>query len=196
MRSKIILMKPIIFSIISSVLMLISCSSVNSEKLEFSKPLQNTSYFPNESEDYYGISKHLYELNEPTISEIKKENIEIYRLTSLVEMSGEINVERIVKRDNDIYLIRIIKNLKRRKSTKTKISLEKFNEFKSKLNSYQIQNFDLHISNSVDDGIQYVMEINDGEKYNVIFRNNPQTGKGADPKFLEVAKLFDEIKKN
>lgn len=189
-------MKQIIISILSSLLFLISCSSMNSEKLEFSKPIQNSSYFPKEREDFYGISRDLYELNEPTIFTIKKENIEIYRLTSLVEMSGEIDIERIVKKDDDIYLIRIVKNLKSSKSTKTKISLEKFNEFKSKLNSYQIQNFRPHISNSVDDGIQYVMEINDGEKYYAIFRNNPQSGNGADPIFLEVAKLFNEIKNN
>lgn len=184
-------MKQIATLILCFLLVFNSCSSIN----ELSKPIENSSYFPKGTEDFYNFSRTLFKLNEPIISNIKKENIEIYRLTSSIEMSGELDVDRIIKKDNNIYLIIINKNLRRTKSSKTKISLEKFEEFKSKLNSFHIQNFKSNISNSVDDGIQYSMEIYDGEKYSVIFRNNPQTGKGADPIFLEVAKLFNEIKK-
>ena len=190
------MMKRIATLIFSSLLFLISCSSIPSEKLKLSAPLKDSSYFPKEIDDYYGFSRILYQLNEPEISNIKKENFETYRLTSLVAMSGEIDVDRIIKKDNDIYLIKIRKNLNRSKTSKTKISLEKFEEFKSKLDSFQIQNFAPNISNSVDDGIQYSLEILDGKNYFVIFRNNPQTGKGADFRFLEVAKLFTEIKNN
>lgn len=188
-------MKQIKALILFSLMFFNCCSSISSEKLELSKQLKNSSYFPPEINDYYGFSRSLYELNEPLIFNLKKENYEIYRLTSSVEMSGEVDVDRIIKKNNDTYLVKVSKNLKGNKSSKTKISLEKFIRFKSKLDSFHIQNFKPNISNSVDDGIQYSMEIYDGKKYNVIFRNNPQTGKGADPKFIQVTKLFNEIGK-
>ncbi len=187
-------MKQISAVLICSSLFLSSCSSIFLEKLELSKPIKNSSYFPEEVDDYYNFSRILYELNEPVFFNNKTGNLEVYRLTSMIEMSGELEVARIIKKDDDIYLVEIIKNLKRNKSSKTKISLKKFKDFKSRLDSFQIHNFKPNISNSADDGIQYSMEIYDGKKYTVIFRNNPQSGKGADPQFLEIAELFSEIK--
>lgn len=179
------------FNLILSILFLalFSCASNN---LKINDSADKSSYFPEETEYGKSFSYHLRKLNEPKIFEIKDKNIEIYRLTSQGFGSGT-TVLRLTKQGDKINLTSIdsFKNTKKRDR---KISPEKFNQFKEKLQSFDVDKFETYLQNPVDDGVQYCFEMYDKGNYKVIIRNNPQTGKYQDTKFLEIADLFYKLK--
>ena len=73
-------------------------------------------------------------------------------------------------------------------------------DFLSATNSFEdkelnFENLEGYKSNNVDDGIEYRFQYYFNGKYNVITRNNPQTGKGYDAVFLQITDLMYSLKK-
>ncbi|MBC7557617.1 MAG: hypothetical protein H7195_11720 [Chryseobacterium sp.] len=180
------------------LVVLINCKTSHFENLGLVKPVKNISYLPPEFEKFDIFSYNLFELNEPKLFGLKDENIEIYRLTSVISFGGDNSVVTIIKNnlDNSIYKFIKVDSFKKRRILKKKIKISdlEFKNFTSNLNSFDIQNFPKNNFNNVDDGIQYLLEIYKNGKYSAFIRNNPQTGKNADAKFLGIIKLFYDLK--
>ena len=143
------------------------------------------------------ISKNneIFNLNQSLEEIIQTENTEIFRLISEVEMSGSSDI-LVIENKNDVYSVYYLeKEFKKVKTSKIKISKEKYESFIKNLKELNFENLEGYKSNNVDDGIEYRFQYYFNGKYNVITRNNPQTGKGYDAVFLQITDLMYSLKK-
>lgn len=175
-----------------------NCKTKHFEKLGLVKPQKGISYLPADFAKFDIFSYILFELNEPKLFGLKNGNIEIYRLTSIISFGGDNSVITIIKnrQDNSIHKFSDVDSFKKSRiiNKKIKISDINFKKFSEELKSFDYQNMQKFTDSNVDDGIQYALEFYEGGKYSVITRNNPQTGKNPDKKFLEITKLFHDLK--
>ena len=140
------------------------------------------------NDEIFNLDKSLEEI-------IETNDTEIFRLISEVEMSGSSDI-LVIENKNDVYSVYYLeKEFKKIKTSKFKISKEKYESFIKKLKELNFENLDGYKSNSVDDGIEYRFQYYHNGKYNVITRNNPQTGKGYDAVFLQITDLMYSLKK-
>lgn len=143
------------------------------------------------------ISKNdeIFNLNKSLEEIIDAENTEIFRLISEVKMGASTDI-LVIENKNDEYSVYYFeKEFKRVKTSKFKISKEKYESFIKKLKELNFENLEGYKSNNVDDGIEYRFQYYYNGKYNVITRNNPQTGKGFDGVFLQIIDLIYSLKK-
>ena len=140
------------------------------------------------NDEIFNLDKSLEEI-------IETNDTEIFRLISEVEMSGSSDI-LVIENKNDVYSVYYLeKEFKKVKTSKIKISKEEYESFIKKLKELNFENLDGYKSNSVDDGIEYRFQYYHNGKYNVITRNNPQTGKGYDAVFLQITDLMYSLKK-
>ena len=140
------------------------------------------------NDEIFNLDKSLEEI-------IETNDTEIFRLISEVEMSGSSDI-LVIENKNDVYSVYYLeKEFKKVKTSKVHISKEKYESFIKKLKELNFENLDGYKSNSVDDGIEYRFQYYHNGKYNVITRNNPQTGKGYDAVFLQITDLMYSLKK-
>ena len=140
------------------------------------------------NDEIFNLDKSLEEI-------IETNDTEIFRLISEVEMSGSSDI-LVIENKNDVYSVYYLeKEFKKIKTSKFKISKEKYESFIKKLKELNFENLDGYKSNSVDDGIEYRFQYYHNGKYNVMTRNNPQTGKGYDAVFLQITDLMYSLKK-
>ena len=148
----------------------------------------NSTNYINRNNDIFNLDKSLEEI-------IETKDTEIFRLISEVEMSGSSDI-LVIENKNDVYSVYYLeKEFKKVKTSKVHISKEKYESFIKKLKELNFENLDGYKSNSVDDGIEYHFQYYFNGKYNVITRNNPQTGKGYDAVFLQITDLMYSLKK-
>ena len=148
----------------------------------------NSTNYINRNNDIFNLDKSLEEI-------IETKDTEIFRLISEVEMSGSYDI-LVIEKKNEVYSVYYFeKEFKKIKTSKFKISKEKYESFIKKLKELNFENLDGYKSNSVDDGIEYRFQYYFNGKYNVITRNNPQTGKGYDAVFLQITDLMYSLKK-
>lgn len=143
------------------------------------------------------ISKNneIFNLNQSLEEIIQTENTEIFRLISEVEMSGSSDI-LVIENKNDVYSVYYLeKEFKKVKTSKVHISKEKYEKFIKELKELNFENLERYKENAVDDGIKYRFQYYYNGKYNVITRNNPQTGKGFDGVFLRITNLMYSLKK-
>ena len=143
------------------------------------------------------ISKNneIFNLNQSLEEIIQTENTEIFRLISEVEMSGSSDI-LMIENKNDVYSVYYLeKEFKKVKTSKVNISREKYEKFIKELKELNFENLEGYKNNNVDDGIEYRFQYYFNGKYNVITRNNPQTGKGFDGVFLQITNLIYSLKK-
>ena len=176
----------------------INCKTNHFEKGGLVKPAKDISYLPPEFEEFDIFSYNLFELNEPKLFGLNAKNIDIYRLTSIIPFGGHNSVITIIKNNHDDSIHKFIEvdSFKKGRITKKKIKIGdlEFKNYTTKLNSFGIQNFPKNNFNNVDDGIQYLLEVYKNGQYSAFVRNNPQTGRSPDLKFLEITKLFYDLK--
>ena len=148
----------------------------------------NSTNYINKNDKIFNLDKSLEEI-------IETKDTEIFRLISKVEISGSSDI-LVIENKNDVYSVYYLeKEFKKVKTSKFKISKEKYESFIKKLKELNFENLDGYKSNSVDDGIEYRFQYYHNGKYNVITRNNPQTGKGHDAVFLQITDLMYSLKK-
>ena len=165
-------MKTFLFFLLIS-LIVFSCNSIN---------------YISKNNVIFNLDKSLEEI-------LKTRDTEIFSLISEVEMSGSYDI-LVIEKKNEVYSVYYFeKEFKKIKTSKFKISKEKYESFIKKLKELNFENLDGYKSNSVDDGIEYRFQYYHNGKYNVITRNNPQTGKGYDAVFLQITDLMYSLKK-
>ena len=148
----------------------------------------NSTNYINRNNDIFNLDKSLEEI-------IETKDTEIFRLISAVEMSGSSDI-LVIENKNDVYSVyNLEKEFKKVKASKIKISKEEYESFIKKLKELNFENLEGYKSNNVDDGIEYRFQYYFNGKYNVITRNNPQTGKGYDAVFLQITDLMYSLKK-
>ncbi|MBV2224006.1 MAG: hypothetical protein KUL74_04030 [Cloacibacterium sp.] len=143
------------------------------------------------------ISKNneIFNLNQSLEEIIQTENTEIFRLISEVEMSGSSDI-LVIENKNDVNSVYYLeKEFKKIKTSKITISKEKYEKLIKELKELNFENLEGYKENAVDDGIKYRFQYYYNGKYNVITRNNPQTGKGFDAVFLQITNLMYYLKK-
>ena len=110
-------------------------------------------------------------------------------------MSGSSDI-LVIENKNDVYSVYYLeKEFKKVKASKIKISKEEYESFIKNLKELNFENLEGYKSNNVDDGIEYRFQYYFNGKYNVITRNNHQTGKGYDAVFLQITDLIYSLKK-
>ena len=110
-------------------------------------------------------------------------------------MSGSSDI-LVIENKNDVYSVYYLeKEFKKVKTSKVHISKEKYEKFIKELKELNFENLERYKENAVDDGIKYRFQYYYNGKYNVITRNNPQTGKGFDGVFLRITNLMYSLKK-
>ena len=148
---------------------------------------KSTNYI-NRNNDIFNLDKSLEEI-------IETKDTEIFRLISEVEMSGSSDI-LVIENKNDVYSVYYLeKEFKKVKTSKVNISREKYEKFIKELKELNFENLEGYKENAVDDGIKYRFQYYYNGKYNVITRNNPQTGKGFDGVFLQITNLIYSLKK-
>lgn len=78
-----------------------NCKTKHFEKLGLVKPQKGISYLPAEFAKFDIFSYILFELNEPKLFGLKNDNIEVYRLTSILSFGGDNSVITIIKNRQD-----------------------------------------------------------------------------------------------
>ena len=102
----------------------------------------------------------------------------------------------VIENKDDVYSVYYLeKEFKKVKTSKIKISKEEYESFIKNLKELNFENLEGYKSNNLDDGIEYRFQYYFNGKYNVITRNNPQTGKGYDAVFLQITDLMYSLKK-
>ena len=140
------------------------------------------------NDEIFNLDKSLEEI-------IETNDTEIFRLISEVEMSGSSDI-LVIENKNDVYSVYYLeKEFKKVKTSKVNISREKYEKFIKELKELNFENLEGYKENAVDDGIKYRFQYYYNGKYNVITRNNPQTGKGFDGVFLQITNLIYSLKK-
>ncbi len=140
------------------------------------------------NDEIFNLDKSLEEI-------IETNDTEIFRLISEVEMSGSSDI-LVIENKNDVYSVYYLeKEFKKVKTSKVHISKEKYEKFIKELKELNFENLERYKENAVDDGIKYRFQYYYNGKYNVITRNNPQTGKGFDGVFLQITNLIYSLKK-
>ena len=153
------------------------------------------SVFSCNSINYISKNNVIFNLDKSLEEIIKTKDTEIFRLISEVEMSGSYDI-LVIEKKNEVYSVYYFeKEFKKIKTSKFKISKEKYESFIKKLKELNFENLDGYKSNSVDDGIEYRFQYYHNRKNNVMTRNNPQTGKGYDAVFLQITDLKKKKKK-
>lgn len=110
-------------------------------------------------------------------------------------MSGSSDI-LVIENKNDVNSVYYLeKEFKKVKTSKVHISKEKYEKFIKELKELNFENLERYKENAVDDGIKYRFQYYYNGKYNVITRNNPQTGKGFDGVFLRITNLMYSLKK-
>ncbi|SFI35738.1 hypothetical protein [Halpernia frigidisoli] len=179
----------------SILIFFINCKTNHFKKLGLVKPAIDISYLPPEFEESDLFSYNLFELNEPKIFGIKNKDLEIYRLSSIAFGGGNSFITLIKNNDeNSIFKYEIGYKKRRLFIKNIKISEVDFKRFTTSVNSFDLHNFPKNNSNNVDDGIQHLLEVYKNGQYSAFVRNNPQTGRSPDLKFLELTKLFYDLK--
>ncbi len=153
------------------------------------------SVFSCNSINYISKNNVIFNLDKSLEEIIKTKDTEIFRLISEVEMSGSYDI-LVIEKKNVVYSVYYFeKEFKKIKTSKFKISKEKYESFIKNLKELNFENLEGYKSNNVDDGIEYRFQYYFNGKYNVITRNNPQTGKGYDAVFLQITDLMYSLKK-
>mgnify|MGYP000853131384 FL=1 len=148
----------------------------------------NSTNYINRNNDIFNLDKSLEEI-------IETKDTEIFRLISEVEMSGSSDI-LVIENKNDVNSVYYLeKEFKKVKTSKVHISKEKYEKFIKELKELNFENLEGYKENAVDDGIKYRFQYYYNGKYNVITRNNPQTGKGFDGVFLQITNLIYSLKK-
>lgn len=188
-------MKPKIIVLLCSFLFLINCKSNYFEKLGLVKPAENISYLPPEFEEFDLFSYNLFELNEPKIFGLKNNDLEIYRLSSIA-FGGNNSFITLIKNNDENSIFKYEIGYKKRRLFKKKIKISEvdFKRFTTNVNSFDLQKFPKNNYNNVDDGIQYLLEVYENGQYSAFVRNNPQTGRSPDSRFLELTESFYRLK--
>ena len=153
------------------------------------------SVFSCNSINYTSKNNVIFNLDKSLEEIIDNKDTEIFRLISEVEMSGSSDI-LVIENKNDVYSVYYLeKEFKKVKTSKVYISKEKYESFIKKLRELNFENLEGYKENAVDDGIKYRFQYYYNGKYNVITRNNPQTGKGFDGVFLQITNLMYSLKK-
>ena len=148
----------------------------------------NSTNYINRNNDIFNLDKSLEEI-------IETKDTEIFRLISEVEMSGSSDI-LVIENKNDVYSVYYLeKEFKKVKTSKIKISKEKYESFIKKLKELNFENLKGYKSSKVDDGIEYRFQYYYNGKYNVITRNNPQSRSGYEEIFLQIIDLMYSLKK-
>lgn len=145
--------------------------------------------------NYLSKNDGIFNLDKSLEEIIETKGTEIFRLISEVKMSGSSDILVVESRENIYTVYYFEKEFKKVKTSKIKISKEKYENFIKKLIELNFENLEEYKNNSVDDGIEYRFQYYYNGKYNVITRNNPQTGKGIDGVFLQIIDLMYSLKK-
>ena len=147
------------------------------------------------STKYISKNDEIFNLDKSLEVIIETNDTEIFRLVSEVEMSGSSDI-LVIENKNDVYSVYYLeKEFKKVKTSKVNISREKYEKFIKELKELNFENLERYKENAVDDGIKYRFQYYYNGKYNVITRNNPQTGKGFDGVFLQITNLIYSLKK-
>ena len=145
--------------------------------------------------NYISRNNEIFNLDKSLEEIIETKDTEIFRLISEVEMSGSSDI-LVIENKNDVYSVYYLeKEFKKVKTSKVHISKEKYEKFIKELKELNFENLERYKENAVDDGIKYRFQYYYNGKYNVITRNNPQTGKGFDGVFLQITNLIYSLKK-
>lgn len=147
------------------------------------------------STNYISKNAEIFNLNQSLEEIIETNDTEIFRLISEVEMSRSSDI-LVIENKNDVYSVYYLeKEFKKVKTSKVYISKEKYEKFIKELKELNFENLEGYKENAVDDGIKYRFQYYYNGKYNVIIRNNPQTGIGFDGVFLQITNLMYSLKK-
>lgn len=145
--------------------------------------------------NYISKNNEIFNLDKSLEEIIETKDTQIFRLISEIRMGASSEI-LVIENKNDVYSVYYFeKEFKKIKTSKIKISKEKYESFIKNLKELNFENLDGYKSNSVDDGIEYRFQYYYKGKYNVITRNNPQTGKGFDGVFLQIIDLIYSLKK-
>ena len=145
--------------------------------------------------NYISRNNEIFNLDKSLEEIIETKDTEIFRLISEAKMGASSDI-LVIKNKNDVYSVyNLEKEFKKVKASKIKISKEEYESFIKKLKELNFENLEGYKSNNVDDGIEYHFQYYFNGKYNVITRNNPQTGKGYDAVFLQITDLMYSLKK-
>lgn len=148
----------------------------------------NSINYINKNNEIFNLDKSLEEI-------IETKDTEIFRLISESKMGASSDI-LVIENKNDAYSVYYLeKEFKKIKTSKFKISKEKYESLIKNLKELNFENLEGYKSNNVDDGIEYRFQYYLNGKYNVITRNNPQTGKGYDADFLQITDLVYSLKK-
>ena len=148
----------------------------------------NSTNYINRNNDIFNLDKSLEEI-------IETKDTEIFRLISESKMGASSDI-LVIENKDDVYSVYYFeKEFKKIKTSKIKISKEKYESFIKNLKELNFENLEGYKTNNVDDGIEYRFQYYFNGKYNVITRNNPQTGKGYDAVFLQITDLMYSLKK-
>ena len=145
--------------------------------------------------NYISRNNEIFNLDKSLEEIIETKDTEIFRLISEAKMGASSDI-LVIENKNDVYSVYYLeKEFKKVKTSKIKISKEKYESFIKNLKELNFENLEGYKSNNVDDGIEYRFQYYFNGKYNVITRNNPQTGKGYDAVFLQITDLIYSLKK-
>ena len=145
--------------------------------------------------NYISRNNEIFNLDKSLEEIIETKDTEIFRLISEAKMGASSDI-LVIENKNDVYSVyNLEKEFKKVKASKIKISKEEYESFIKKLKELNFENLEGYKSNNVDDGIEYRFQYYFNGKYNVITRNNPQTGKGYDAVFLQITDLIYSLKK-
>ena len=145
--------------------------------------------------NYISRNNEIFNLDKSLEEIIETKDTEIFRLISEAKMGASSDI-LVIENKNDVYSVYYLeKEFKKVKTSKIKISKEKYESFIKNLKELNFENLEGYKSNNVDDGIKYRFQYYFNGKYNVITRNNPQTGKGYDAVFLQITDLMYSLKK-
>ncbi len=148
----------------------------------------NSTNYINRNNDIFNLDKSLEEI-------IETKDTEIFRLISESKMGASSDI-LVIENKDDVYSVYYLeKEFKKIKTSKIKISKEEYESFIKNLKELNFENLEGYKTNNVDDGIEYRFQYYFNGKYNVITRNNPQTGKGHDAVFLQITDLMYSLKK-
>ena len=145
--------------------------------------------------NYISRNNEIFNLDKSLEEIIETKNTEIFRLISEAKMGASSDI-LVIENKNDVYSVYYLeKEFKKVKTSKIKISKEKYESLIKNLKELNFENLERYKENAVDDGIKYRFQYYYNGKYNVITRNNPQTGKGFDGVFLQITNLIYSLKK-
>lgn len=145
--------------------------------------------------NYISRNNEIFKLDKSLEEIIETKDTEIFRLISEAKMGASSDI-LVIENKNDVYYVYYLeKEFKKVKTSKIKISKEKYESLIKNLKELNFENLEGYKSNNVDDGIEYRFQYYFNGKYNVITRNNPQTGKGYDAVFLQITDLIYSLKK-